>query len=307
MVVLRPFTVEDIGSVVAVQNLDPVTYRLDEAELRDDLQTLPPHLVPHIVVADDAGEVVGWSGLQADAGSYHPRHVVVELFVRPDRRRQGTGGLLFDRVLADAARSQFESLRVQVRESSAGAVAFARSRGFETTKKDFVSALDVTGFDPVQFAQRVPVTVVPFDQVDTPDLRRAWHATFSEVRMDVPRAQLPSPIDFPFFDRQVAGHADLVREATCFAIDHGGLVGFTGCFRTETAGEAHQWLTGVKRSHRGHGIALALKVASITALQRLGFSRVLTDNDTLNEPMLTVNGRLGFVRGPTVLSMVKRL
>lgn len=51
--------------------------------------------------------------------------------VRPDRRRSGLGGVLLDRMLADAAAAGALQVFLEVRESNAAAIALYSSRGFE--------------------------------------------------------------------------------------------------------------------------------------------------------------------------------
>ena len=65
--------------------------------------------------------------------------------------------------------------------------------------------------------------------------------------------------------------------------------------------------TTVLREHRNRGIALALKVASLRALQRLGRSEARTHNDTENPAIIHLNDRLGYVRLPGWLQWEKHL
>ena len=51
--------------------------------------------------------------------------------VRPDRRRSGVGGVLLDRMLADAAAAGALQVFLEVRESNTTAIALYSSRGFE--------------------------------------------------------------------------------------------------------------------------------------------------------------------------------
>ena len=55
-------------------------------------------------------------------------------------------------------------------------------------------------------------------------------------------------------------------------------------------------MTGVARSHRGRGIALALKETQIAAAKAAGYKTLRTQNDLGNAPMRRVNEKLGYVR-----------
>lgn len=50
---------------------------------------------------------------------------------------------------------------------------------------------------------------------------------------------------------------------------------------------------------------MALKLALIEEAKRLGAKSIKTDNDSRNAAMLAINDKLGFVRQPAVLSVVK--
>ena len=55
-------------------------------------------------------------------------------------------------------------------------------------------------------------------------------------------------------------------------------------------------LTGVARTHRRRRIAQALKLLTIQYAKELGADYLNTQNDSVNEPMLAINRKLGFVR-----------
>jgi len=48
------------------------------------------------------------------------------------------------------------------------------------------------------------------------------------------------------------------------------------------------------RSHRGRKIALALKLRTVEVARRYGVERIVTNNDSLNAPMLSINRTLGY-------------
>ena len=64
-------------------------------------------------------------------------------------------------------------------------------------------------------------------------------------------------------------------------------------------------LTGVRRSHRRKGIALALKLRAVDYARRHGIEEVRTWNASTNEGMLGINIRLGFQRQPAWIDFVK--
>ena len=98
---------------------------------------------------------------------------------------------------------------------------------------------------------------------------------------------------------------DFAQDLTFFALDSGEIVGFTGGYLNSETKILDQWLTAVRRNARGRGIAMVLKVRQISAAKLAGCMRIQTDNDSRNEGMLAINGKLGFERQPAVLSLRK--
>ena len=52
--------------------------------------------------------------------------------------------------------------------------------------------------------------------------------------------------------------------------------------------------TGTLPEHRGRGLALLAKQASLVRAAELGCTTVYTRNDAINAPMLAINRRLGY-------------
>jgi GNAT superfamily N-acetyltransferase len=61
--------------------------------------------------------------------------------------------------------------------------------------------------------------------------------------------------------------------------------------------------TGMLRDYRGRGIAQALKVRTIMYAKQSGVSEILTENDSVNAPILAVNKKLGYKRWPGVYGL----
>jgi GNAT superfamily N-acetyltransferase len=56
--------------------------------------------------------------------------------------------------------------------------------------------------------------------------------------------------------------------------------------------------TCVLQEHRGHGLATAIKVESLRALQQRGYTEARTHNDTANPSIMHINEKLGYKRIP---------
>jgi GNAT superfamily N-acetyltransferase len=227
--------------------------------------------------------------------------------LHPDFQAQGIGKALYLATLEKLQKFDAISLRTQVRESDVRGLRFAQNRGFLETKRDFESTLELVAFDFAASERPLPegVTLKNLRDLDSPEFRRHFHEIFSTVRMDVPRAEPPTPLTFEFFETNVVDEPELIPEVFVFAMRGEQMLGFTGGYRGAQPGWVDQWLTAVTREARGQGLATAIKVHSLRAALELGFKTVRTDNDTKNVPMLAVNDKLGYQRQPAVLSMLK--
>jgi len=303
---VRPWEPGDVDGIIHVQNQCAPMHRLSKAEFLRDMETLEPDLQRMIFVAEADMTIVGVVICNRIAGMYHPNKFMLELGVLESHRSQGIGKDLYSMALTHLRELDVISISVQVSEQNERGLVFAKIRGYDEQKRDFVSVLDLAGFDPSAYEdQSIDVEIRSLQDFDSPDIRRAWYDLFTIVRQDVPRSAPPSPLSFEFFEDNVINEPDLVKTATLFAYQDGRMIGFTAGYHDQESNHFDQWLTAVDRDHRRKHVALSLKVAQATEVKRLGIASIKTDNDTRNAPMLKVNDKLGFVRQPAVLSLQK--
>jgi mycothiol synthase len=305
--IIRDFLRSDLSEIVRVQHAAVPLHPWSVGELERDLEKLEEKLQYHWCIAEWDGRVVGFSRFARNAGSYHPQKFGLDLCIHPDVQSRGIGKALYLATLEKVQAFDAISLRTQVRESDARGIRFAQDRGFLETKRDFESTLELASFDFGKFDRTLPegVALKNFAELDSPEFRRQFHEVFSTVRLDVPRAEPPTPLTFEFFEENVLDDPEVIPEAFVFAMRGDQILGFTGGYSGAQPGWVDQWLTAVSRQARGQGLATAIKVHALRAVLELGFKTVRTDNDTQNTSMLAVNDKLGYQRQPAVLSMLK--
>lgn len=308
---IRPFLPADLPAIVRLHQDSRPLHPWSLEEVQRDLDVLEPHLQHHFLVAASGGRVVGMADYQRPAGSYHSRRFLLQLCVAVDHQGQGVGRALYGAAIKDLEPLDPLSVMTLVRETDGRALRFATDRGFAEVKRDFESILPISTFDFDHYRDLLAslasdgIHLRTLAELDSPPFRRHFHAHFEALRVDVPRAEPPTPLAFDFFEQHVLEEPGLLPTAFVFATQGEELVGFTGGYRGAGPGMMDTWLTAVARAVRGRGLATALKARSIREAQLLGFTQVRTDNDTRNVPMLRVNDRMGFQRQPAIISLRK--
>jgi GNAT superfamily N-acetyltransferase len=263
------------------------------------------------LTAELAGEVVGVVDFGTNPGSYHPQKFGFELYVHPDHHGQGIGKALYGQMLEVLEPLNPLSLSIGVRENQVRAVRFFQDRGYAETKRNWVSVLEVSkvNLSPFQNLDIGNIRIQTFAELSAadPQANAKLHELFSDIRIDTPRSEPATPISLEFFEANILDSSDYDPEAFFIALDQERWIGMSCMYRVGETKALDHWFTGTRRSHRGRGIALALKVRTVQYAQAGGFSTIRTDNDSLNAPMLAINKKLGFVRGAAQISMRKVL
>ena len=88
-------------------------------------------------------------------------------------------------------------------------------------------------------------------------------------------------------------------QAVFVALEQGEVVGYAKLsLSPEEPERAFHDLTGRGRSHRGRGIAAALKRTQIAWAKANGYTSLQTANEVRNEPIRRLNERHGYVLEP---------
>jgi GNAT superfamily N-acetyltransferase len=263
-------------------------------------------------VADLEGQIVAAGEHDQTAYRYHPRKFWLDVFVHPEYQRQGIGRRLYDYVLAAMHSYDPYMARCAVREDQVGSIRFLTRRGWTEAHRTWESFLDLSAFDPRPFAgaeQRLEaegIRIVTLPELShDPERDRKLYALVWEIRQDLPEIDPPTRESFETFCTNYLYDAAVLPEAYFIAVRGDQYIGYS--YHTRYADETRVRLaqTGVRRSERRHGIALALKLRGIAYAQAQGYRTMRTTNAASNRGILALNERLGFRKRPAWIDFIK--
>lgn len=209
----------------------------------------------------------------------------LKLGVVPEARRRGLGSALLERLLAHARAQGWASALASV--SDADSQAWAERRGFEAVDREERVVLELR--DTV-VPERDDVEVT--DLAARPDLAPRVHELTLEGLEDVPgelaRLEQPDLDTWLAWQRAPSRRPDFL----VIALDGGEAVAFAQLNVYPRVG--HHAFTVVARSHRGRGLARALKRELIRRAHARGLERLITQSNEDNVAMRTLNAELGY-------------
>ena len=262
--------------------------KLDDVKRR--LKRQPERLY---LVALDGDEVVGL-GFCGPSQSSERTAVVVR--VLPDHRRRGIGSELLDRVMAHADGLGRPQASGMVFEDDPGSISWVSNRGFEEDDRQVELS---RGLGRSEAEPRTP------EGIELAELDESRHdeayAVWAECYPDMP---VSPPIAAPTFDEWL--EEEVPGPVTFVALDGGNVVG-AAALLDKVDGLAEHGLTAVLRSHRGRGIATALKQALILWASENGYRELTTWTQDGNAAMQAVNLKLGYLPRPAVINVRRSL
>lgn len=308
---LRPFVPADYPALAGLQNRVEPEYPVTPEELQHDDEHQQPGAPRERWLVEEDGSAVGVGMFHQPGYARHPGRFEVSVQVDPDHRQRGLGAALYRRLMERMEPHGPVRLTTWVREICGEGLDFARRRGFQENMREWESRLDVRTFDPAPFAGAVDRVLQSgiricsvAELMDRADHWEKLYDLVQEVEQDVPSPDPPTQKDFDVWRHRILESPGFLPEARFVAVDGDRYVGYSGVSRPLGAEYLDTGLTGVRRSHRRRGIALALKLLVIDYAMRNGYPEIRTWNATTNEGMLSINVRLGFQRQPAWVAMI---
>ena len=245
------------------------------------------------LVAEVAGQFVG---IGFAGPSQSPERTAVEVRVLPEHRQCGLGSDLLDQVLSYASSLGREWASGMVFEDDAESIAWLRRRGFAEYGRQIELSRAVRAVED----EASPPPGIEIAELSTEHLEGAY-AVAVECFPDM---SLTPPIQAPPYDEWL--EEEVPGPVTFVALDRSRVVGYAALY-DRIDGLAEHGLTAVLRSHRGRGIATALKRALLRWASEHGYRELSTWTQDGNAAMQAVNLKLGYRPRPAVINVRRRL
>jgi len=286
---------DDYPPIVALINavsMKPTTV----ADLADGDQEFPEGSVLHRTVAvDERGQVVGLAEAYRFPNTKSGKFYVAAI-VEEGHRRRGLGSTLLAHLERFVAGHGATQLTGYVRDDDSASLAYVNGRGYQTERHGFVSALDLGTWNPDPFVNVLPAVKASgirlFPMADEPGEGTAQklYELMSRTMVDIPGYEASQFMSFQTWSGWVLKHSGV--ENVLIAADGDRFVGVS--IMNSEGDELYTSHTSVEGAYRGRRIALALKLAAIDVARQRQVTRMTTGNDSLNQPILAVNRKLGY-------------
>ncbi len=234
------------------------------------------------------------------------------IVVHPEGRKNGYGQIMWAELEQRLSKHALKGLETYIRDDEPESRVWAEVRGFSYYAHRFTSVLNLETFDETRFAghnkqvQDSGIEFISFAKLEqTEENWLKLHEFFADSLLQTPDLQNNPRWTLEQVAHEVRDNPDASPDRIFLAIENDSWVGISILILDR--GQTYNLLTAVNPSHRGRGIALALKLETIQKARALGFNKMRTNNLSVNAPMLTINRKLGFENLPGHWILQKKL
>ena len=251
------------------------------------------------LLAERDGETVG-AGFALTGWHTPPHRAIGAALVPPDHRGAGVGIAVLDALEGWAGDHSATELEGAVSENDERSLAWASGRGYTEVGRNSRLVLDLTAVEAPAPCPPEGIEIVAW--AERPELAAGMYEVAREAVPDIPGEEEDDiGLLEEWLARDMQGDSDDPR-AVFVALAGGEVAGFAKLsLMKERTDRAFHDLTGVKRAHRGRGIAAALKRTQIAWAKVNGYTSLQTSNEVRNEPIRRLNERHGYVPEPGVV------
>ncbi|MGH3052489.1 MAG: GNAT family N-acetyltransferase [Gaiellaceae bacterium] len=247
-------------------------------------------------VAEEDGEIVGWSRAAMRWAVSSEQVGGLWGFVHPTQRRRGLGSELHERGAAHLL-----GCGARVLESWSTTEPEARlllAQGFRPARKGTILALETASADLSglpELERRMGedgFRLVPLAAVL--DRTRDLHAVDAEAIEDVPDTYAEDDVRFEDWLDEALGHPQLTKDGSFVALHRERPVAHALIHLEPGSRIAANEMTATARDFRRRGLARLVKLATIRWAVENGFPTIMTGTDEANAGMNALNESLGY-------------
>jgi GNAT superfamily N-acetyltransferase len=282
--------------------------------LREWLRSAPADRIYRRVAAlDDEGQMVGFYTVLRNTWM-RPGHFWMRIIVDIADRHLGIGIRLLNDAVAFIRAQNATHIESEVWDNCVICLQFAEKHGFSIERHTFESRLDLSAFDESRFEgtiEAVEASGIRFftlaDLGNTPEAKQKLYEINRLYAADDPSNEGWSFPSFEAFSKRIFEASWFRADGQIIAADGDRWIGLAAVGYYERTNSMHNAFTGVDRAYRGRKIALALKLLAIQCARKYGAKSIMTDNDSLNAPMLAINRKLGYEQERGIYKLVRKL
>lgn len=273
-----------------------------EQQLEDEAMPAEAHWERWLLRHKPTGQFIGYGSWGHTYWAFDPNRYFIGVYLLPEWQEQGHGRGLYNHLLPLIMARHPHTIRAETRSDQPRAIRFLTDRGFHLGLSEHASRLLLAHFQPDQYPPpTLPLhTITHLAQSDPNHLRKLYDLEVT-LEQDVPWLNNFTPLPFDQWREAEEKQAKLAPQLSFIALDGDKYVGLSTLRYSKVRDDVfYTGLTGVLPSYRRRGLALSLKVASLTQAKQyvterglLETGQILTENE-VNNPMYTINEKLGF-------------
>ena len=313
MLKLRTASPADAEVACAVFNAHDPDEPQDPVVMRHRWSVSSPHYLRERFLLERDGRAVGFAfrghewWARPDARFAHN-----EIRVIPQARDRREVDEVYERLEAANVEEGAQTVMGRTREGFDWDIEVLEGRGYRYDRLSKAWELDLVGRREQLLAARDAtraemqgqgIELITEAAAADPDMLRKLHRLNEETTHDVPTTAPHYDVSLAEFE-QWSQSPDIHLDRSWVARDAQRVVAWS-FLKYPAVGRVWTGYTCSARSHRGRGIARAVKMETLGQAIELGVRSVRTDNDQENAPMLHINEKLGYHRVPGFLSYLK--
>jgi GNAT superfamily N-acetyltransferase len=287
---ISPASIDDAAAAAALLDVALEDRLSTAAGLRYRMATAQPEDRGRYWKAESDGELVGWAYAGLDAFAADTGRAFANIVVHPEHRRRGFGSDLW--AVVSAHLDEIGATRtLTFSGADDDSKCFALKHGFRLESTEITSAVDPRTLPPPS-APPAGIELYPLSAfADDPE--QVYQADRDSMQ-DEPGPFDLSGLTLAIWRRIIWDHPECDGDLGAAAVADGVVVGTTFLYADRDTGRAMNGGTGVVGAYRGRGLGLLVKQHSLGWAAAAGITRVITQNDDTNAPMLAINARLGY-------------